>query len=236
MEDSEIEALLMKANDNRNQLTETIRGKIEEIEQIITDINSDENDYLNSCLKRAKEYDVNYTPDRNVVQEFLNLISKLNTVLEKLQSLSLTEETILEEDKYFTAAEKVTEEVDSIIKGKKQKFTDANQQKFEEACARKRDIEIELSNIEFSLNFLNREREDLEKQNSKLEKGIKGKKKKAQIQANNARIAEIDKEKRDLEARTTSLKLRGEAEHFVPVTTGQEDEKNNESDKDIEIK
>ena len=122
------------------------------------------------------------------------------------------------------------------IKGKKQKFTDANKQKFEEACDRKRDIEIELSNIEFSLNFLNREREDLEKQNSKLEKGIKGKKKKAQIQANNARIAEIDKEKRDLEARTTSLKLRGEAEHFVPVTPEQEDEKNNESDKDMAIK
>lgn len=234
MEDNRGKPLIENANENRNQLIEDLNKKIAELENIILDINSEENKTIGDCIKQAKQENINYVPDRDVVQEFLQLKGNLYTIQEKLQSLSLTEDTIFNEDEYLIKAEELLGKIDTIIGKKRQEFIALNKRKLEEASDRKIKIQVELSNSEIELNHLNLEKEELEKQIDEIEKGIIyriksrifNKRGNSEIEEKSNKIAELEKKKRELETKISKLKMQEQVERFVPSSTACNDDQN----------
>lgn len=229
--ENETKKLMTNANENRNKLVENVKKKIEELESIIVDINSEDNQVLSDCIKEAQEYDVNYLPDRNIIKDFTQLKFDLNTVQEKLQSLSLTEDTIFDEDKYLIAAERLLEKIDTVVEKKKQEFAKINKEKLEQGFNKKTEIDIGLSNASIELAHIKLDIEDLENQNTELKSGLIyklnislfNKKKNAKIGENDDKLSELYKKKRELETRISKLELEEQAEHFVPIQKGQEE-------------
>lgn len=242
MEDNRGKPLIMNANENRNQLLEDLKQKIVRLEDIITDINSEENKTISTCLEKAKQKDVNYVPNRDIAQELLQLKDNLNTVQEKLQNLSLTEDTIFDEDEYLIKAEELMGKVDGVTEKKIQDFKTLNEKRLEEALNKKIEIQIGISNSEIELNHVNLDKEELEKQIAEVERGIIyrirarlfNKEENANTEEINSKIAELDKKKRDLEAKINKLKIQEEAERFVPSTECQsnDDQSANKEEKE----
>lgn len=229
LEDNTGKVLMVNADENRNQLVEDLKKKIEELEDIITDISSEENKTISTCLEKAQQKDVNYVPNRDVVQELLKLKDDLAIVQEKLQNLNLTEDTIFDEDKYLIKAEELMEKVDSVIEKKIRGFKRLNEKRLEEALNKKIEIQIGISNSEIELNHVNLDKEELEEQIAEIENGIIyrirssifNKKGSSETEGINSKIAELDKRKRELEVKISKLKMQEQAEHFVPSTTPQ---------------
>ncbi len=242
--ENENKKLMENAKENRDRLIERLTIKMEELEKIINDINSEENQTISKYLKEAKDHDVNYIPDRSIVRDFEQIKLALNTVKEKLQSLSLTEDTIFDEDKYLIAAEEVLEKIDAVIEGKKNAFKQTNNDQFDQNFDRKIETDIELSNSRIELGEINAEIEDLEAQNNELKSGLIyklnislfNKKKNAKIGENDDKLSELYKKKRELKTKISRLELEEKAQHFVPNQTDQKEEEkeNKREDKESE--
>lgn len=234
MEDNIGSPLMENANENRNQLVESLNGRIVELGRIISYINSEKNNIIVDCIQRAQKDDVNYVPDRTIVEEFLQLKGDLNTVKEKLQSLSLTEDTIFDEDKYLIAAEKLMERYNEEIERRVQDFKMSNKKKLEEARNRKVETTRGLANAEIELNHVNLEKEELEEQIAYIRKGIIyriksklfNKEGNAKTEEIDSRIVELEKKSRDLKIKMKKLKAQEKVEHFVPNLEDHDDNQN----------
>lgn len=242
MENNRGKTLMTNANENRDKLVENLNKKIEQLENMIENINSNENDVVSACINSARQYDINYVPNKDIIEDFEQLKDSLYTVKEKLQNLSLKEETIFDEDVYLIKAEELLGKIDNIINKKIQEFAELNKKKLDEASDRKIKIEIGLSNSRIELNHLNLEKEKLEEQMSDIKKGIIyriksklfNKEGNAKTEEINSRLVELESKKRDLESKISKLKMQEETEHFVPSTTPQsnDDQITNEKEKE----
>lgn len=242
MEDNRGKTLITNANENRDKLIENLDKKIEQLENMIENINSNENDIVSACLNSAKQYDINYVPNKDIIEDFTQLKGSLYAVQEKLQSLSLKEETIFDEDVYLIKAEELLEKIDNVINKKIQYFAELNKKKLHEASDRKIEIEIGLSNSRIELNHLNLEKEELEEQISDIKKGIIyrirsklfNKEENAKTEEINSKIVELESKKRDLESKISKLEMQEKTEHFVPsmIPQSNDDQITNEKEKE----
>ncbi len=228
--------LLENADENRKQQIEKITAKIEEIESIIEDIDSEDNKIISKCIKEAQKHDVSYTPDRNILKDFMKLKVDLNIILEKLQSLSLTEDKIFEEDKYLLGAETILEKIDAVIGEKQREFRKGNEEQLDQNFDRKIEIDIALSNTKIELAYVNSDIEDIESQNAERKSrisykiGLFNRKNNNEIRKNDDKLSELYAKRRKLESKISTLEIRAKVEHFVPIPSGQDDGKKTEKE------
>lgn len=241
MNSNEGKPLIENANENRNQLIESVRNKIAELENIIIDINSEENKIICNCTRDAEQTDVRYVPNRDVIQDFSKLKGDLCDVEKRLQTLTLTEDTIFDEDKYLIAAEQIMERIEDIIKEKMESFKKANEETLEKNSYQKVELQMKLADSRLELNHVNSEKEKVEEETNKIKRGIVYrikisifKKEDPEIIENNDKIIELEKKKKDLEAKISKLEIQEKAQHFVAEERSEDEYKEEKEDLEVQ--
>lgn len=219
-EKQSIEKIIENANQNRNELIEMIETKIVQLGMILTEIQ----ETIKHYLEMAKKYDVRYIADKNIQENISQYIDNLGVVRQILVALDLSEENIFEEDKYLKNAQRLLDLLnDSNLAEKKDNFIKSNRDRFEDACKQKREVEMELANLEIELEGLKGEKAELNQENAQIQVKIdkiklrllKKQKIEKNLSSNTELIKDIDERIKTLNGRIKELERKQIKNHFI---------------------
>lgn len=223
-EEQSIEKIVSSANEYINELINALENIIERLNKKI----EGDRIVVHHYIKEAQKYDVNFTPDESTIKKFSLWIDNLMDVKEKLLNLNLNQENIFDEEIYIKKAEELIGLMENIL-GEKNENLMVNKSRFEEACEKKRQAEIELSNINIELEALETQKRELEQENEEIQKQIDktrfkffNRKRNAVKLSNSETIKDLEEQIRVLKGRKGKLEIASQANHFVPKTEGED--------------
>ncbi len=219
---SRVSNIMNNAKQTKDELISNLENKIAELEKMLVEIEDGSNPTINNYMKMAKEYDVNYVPDKQITKTISYFIENLNMIKEKL-NIELTEKNVFEEEEYWQKAEKALELINEKLKEEKEKFKKSNEDRFNTADEKKIQTKIELSNLDIDLTRLESTMEDLIEEKNELQKKMDrikleflNRKNKSRMTIISNEILKTRTEIKKINKRITELKIINDANHFNP--------------------
>lgn len=226
------ESILGSARKNRDELVASIENVMKQLAQIGEKCNIKLEEYM----KRAEEYDINYSPDMEILTQISYLIENLEVVKQKLENLKLEEDTILfDEEEYLNAAEKLIEKINIKVSLSKEEFVKKNEEKIKIAYDKKIETENELKKLRQELEKLEQEEREYKENAEKLE-NKKNKHRflkwiyKGEEEDTRYMLSMIQNDIRGGREKRAELEIIEKANHFVPKTEGTNPEEVNHNE------
>ncbi len=225
------ENIVESARKNRDELIASIENIIKQLAQIGEECNIKLQEYM----KSAEEYDINYSPDIEILTQISYWIENLEMVKQKLENLKLNEDTILyDEEKYLNAAQKLIEKINIKVTLDKDEFIKKNEEKIKMAYEKKIETEDELKKLREELERLEEEEREYKEDEEKLE-NKKNKYRflkwfyKGEEEDTRDMLAIVKNDIRRVKGKISELEIIEKANHFVPKTEEVNPEEVNDS-------
>ena len=146
--ENSINKIVKNSNKYRNELGFKVEEKIKWLKDILIEIHA----IIEELKSKAKLYDVKFLPDMNLADKISNWIQNLQIMKEKLDSITITENNIFDDEEYLLKAQEILDILSKInFKEEIEKIKEENSNKVDTAINEKKENQIELANLETEL-------------------------------------------------------------------------------------
>ena len=216
------------ANQNKEELISQIQEKIEQLQKLRLEFDSDNNEEIRNFLEVAKARDVNFVPDKTIVSRLSYYIENLINVKQVLLELVLDEENVFDKEKYLSATQNLLDKIDKQIEDEKANAIKVNKRKLTQMCEEKISTEFDLESLRIELEKLELEKSELEKENAEFQRKINKSRFKIfkgmheeELEFNKTLLVDIEDEINKVKAKINKLEIINEANHFVSKPEGK---------------